>query len=93
MTHILPLKNIEKKIRQLANAFKKETDEYVIQDDQNQPIAVVLPLERYASYQDYLRQREKDFAIFDTIDKKMSAYDPDFIDNQIEKAMADTTKP
>ena len=93
MTHILPLKDIEKKIRQLTNFFQQETDEYVIQDDQNQPIAVVLPLESYASYQEYLRQREKDFTIFDTIDKKMSAYDPDFIDNQIEQAIADTAKP
>ncbi|MCZ6634435.1 MAG: hypothetical protein O7G87_13605 [bacterium] len=49
----------------------------------------MLPIERYESYQAYLRQREADFAIFDKVDEDLKGYDPDFLDAQVEKAIGE----
>ena len=77
------------KLRQLISSSSGKKEDCVIQDEQDRAVAVVLPIERYESYQAYLRQREKDFAIFDVIDEKMKDYDPDFIESQVEQAVAE----
>ena len=77
------------KLRQLISSSSGKKEDCVIQDEQDRAVAVVLPIERYESYQAYLRQREKDFAIFDVIDEKMKGYDPDFIESQVEQAVAE----
>ena len=77
------------KLRQLISSSSGKKEDCVIQDEQDRAVAVVLPIERYESYQAYLRQREKDFAIFDVIDEKMKDYDPAFIESQVEQAVAE----
>lgn len=89
MSQTMKLKDTGGKFRRLIESFSQKKEACVIQDDQNQPVAVVLPIERYESYRAYQRQREADFSVFDRIDKKMKDYDPDFIDAQIDKAVAE----
>ncbi len=47
----------------------------------------MMPIERYESYQAYLKQKEKNFAILDTVAEDLKNYEPDFIERQIEKAV------
>ena len=87
MSQTMKLKDAGGKFRQLIASFQNKKEACVIQDEKDRPVAVVLPIERYESYQAYQRQRETDFAVFDRVDEKMKDYDPDFIDAQIEKAV------
>ena len=89
MSQVLNLERSDRKLRRLIESFREKQEECVIQDEQERPVAVLLPIDRYESYQAYLRQREKDFAVFDRIDAKMKDYDPDFIEAQVEKAVAE----
>lgn len=87
MSQVLSLEEADRKLRRLIESFREKQEECVIQDEQERPVAVVLPIERYESYRANLRQREEDFTIFDRIDAKMKGHDPDFIELQIEKAV------
>ena len=87
MSQILKLQDTDSKFRQLVESFREKKEECIVRDEQDQPVAVVLPIENYESYQAYQRERERDFAIFDEVDERMKDYDPDFIESQIEKAV------
>lgn len=87
MSQVMKLQDVASKFSDLVESFRQKKDECIVQDEQDRPVAVVLPFERYENYQAYLNQRERDFAIFDEIDEKMKGYDPDFIEAQIEKAV------
>jgi len=89
MSQVFNLEKSDRKLRRLIESFREKQEECVIQDEQERPVAVVLPIDRYESYRAYLRQREEDFAVFDRIDAKMKGYDPDFIEAQIEKAVTE----
>lgn len=89
MAQILKLKDASAPWRKLITSLRTKPQEGIVKDEEDQTVAVVLPVERYASYRTYLRQREEDFAIFDEIDGKMKGFDPDFIEAQIEKAVAE----
>ena len=88
MSQVLKWRDTGSRLRQLIDSFRVKKEECVIQDEQDRPVAVVLPIERYESYQACQQQREEDFAIY-IIDDKMKDYAPDFIDAQIEKAVAE----
>lgn len=89
MAQILKLKDASAPWRKLIASLRTKPQEGIVKDEADQTVAVVLPIERYETYQAYLRQREEDFAIFDEIDEKMKDFDPDFIEAQIEKAVAE----
>ena len=87
MAQLVQLQNSDKSLRRMVETCRNQNEECVIQDNQNQPVAVMMPIERYESYQAYLKQKEKNFAILDTVAEDLKNYDPDFIENQIEKAV------
>lgn len=89
MAQILKLKDASAPWRKLITALRTEPQEGIVKDEKDQTVAVVLPVERYESYQAYLRQREEDFAVLDGIDEDLKGYDPDFIEAQIEKALVE----
>jgi len=89
MSQVLSLEKADRKLRRLIESFREQQEECVIQDEQERPVAVVLPIDRYESYRAYLRQRKEDFTVFDRIDVKMKGHGPDFIEVQIEKAVAE----
>lgn len=89
MAQILKLKDASAPWRKLIASLRTKPQEGIVKDEKDQIVAVVLPIERYESYQAYLRQREEDFAVLDEVDKDLKDYDPDFIEAQIEKAVAE----
>ena len=86
MTQMIQLQNSDETLRRMVETCRNQNEECVIQDNQNRPVAV-MPIERYESYQAYLKQKKKNFAIFDTVAEDLKNYDPDFIENRIEKAV------
>ena len=87
MAQMIQLQNSDETLRRMVETCRNQNEECVIQDNQNRPVAVMMPIERYESYQAYLKQREKNFAILDTVAEDLKNYEPDFIENQIEKAV------
>lgn len=87
MAQTMQLKNTDTTLRQLVDSVQDQQEACVIQDDQKQPVAVMLSYERYASFQAYLKRRTENFAILDRIADKTKDFDDDFIDGQIEKAL------
>ena len=87
MAQLVQLQNSDKSLRRMVETCRNQNEECVIQDNQNRPVAVMMPIERYESYQAYLKQRQKNFAILDTVAEDLKNYEPDFIENQIEKAV------
>jgi hypothetical protein len=55
-----------------------------VRDEQDQPVAVVLPMEMYESLQG---QREKDFAVFDEVDETLKGCDPEELQARIDQAV------
>jgi hypothetical protein len=84
MAQTLKLKDTDRPIRDFFNAYRTATEECVIQDDDNQPVAVVLPMELYRLYQD---EWEKDFAVVDRIREKTKGFDPAEIQTRIDQAV------
>ena len=87
MTQMIQLQNSDETLRRMVETCRNQNEECVIQDNQNRSVAVMMPIERYESYQAYLKQKEKNFAILDTVAEELKNYEPDFIENQIEKAV------
>ena len=87
MAQMIQLQNSDKALRRMVETCRNQNEECVIQDNQNRPVAVMMPIERYKSYQAYLKQKEKNFAILDTVAEDLKNYEPDFIESQIEKAV------
>lgn len=87
MAQMIQLQNSDEALRRMVETCRNQNEECVIQDNQNRPVAVMMPIERYKSYQAYLKQKEKNFAILDTVAEDLKNYEPDFIENQIEKAV------
>ena len=87
MAQMIQLQNSDKTLRRMVETCRNQNEECVIQDNQNRPVAVMMPIERYESYQAYLKQKKKNFAILDTVAEDLKNYEPDFIESQIEKAV------
>ena len=87
MAQMIQLQNSDKSLRRMVETCRNQNEECVIQDNQNRPVAVMMPIERYESYQAYLKQKKKNFAILDTVAEDLKHYEPDFIERQIEKAV------
>ena len=86
MSQILNLKDGGSKFRQMIQSIKGSNETCEVTDESGQTVAVVLPVERYESYQAYLRQREEDFAVFDDVAEAFKDVDPDDLQTQINQA-------
>ena len=87
MAQMIQLQNSDETLRRMVETCRNQNEECVIQDNQNRPVAVMMPIESYESSQAYLKQKEKNFAILDTVAEDLKNYEPDFIERQIEKAV------
>lgn len=87
MAQTIKLKDADRTLRNLIASFSGKSEECVIQNEDNQAVAVVLPARQYASYQAYLKQREEDFAVLDEIAETMKQYDPEEIQAGIDQAV------
>lgn len=87
MAQMIQLQNSDETLRRMVETCRNQNEECVIQDNQNRPVAVMMPIERYESYQAYLKQKEKNFAILDTVAEDLKNDKPDFIERQIENAV------
>ena len=67
MAQMIQLQNSDEALRRMVEVCRNQNEECVIQDNQNRPVAVMMPIERYESYQAYLKQRQKNFAILDAV--------------------------
>lgn len=84
MAQSLKLKDTDRPIRDFFNAYRTTNEECVIQDDDNQPVAVVLPMELYRLYQ---AEWEKDFAVVDRIREKTKGFDPEEVQARVDQAV------
>ena len=87
MTQILKLKDASPPWRRLISELGAKSQESIIKDDNDQTVAVILPIERYESYQAYLRQREADFAVFDDVAEAFREVDSDELQARIDQAV------
>ena len=87
MAQILKLKDASVPWRKLIDAFREKPEEGVVQDENDQVVAVVVPPQQYTSYQNYLRQREEDFTVFDEVAENMKQYDPEEIQDRVDQAV------
>ena len=86
MSQILKLQDTDNSFRRLVESSRQNREECFVQDEQGDPVAVVVPMELYRLYQ---QEWEEDFAVVDGIRERMKDYDPEFVDGQIAKAIAE----
>ena len=82
---VLSLKDSGSKFRQIVQSLCSADEACEIKNDQGQTVAVLLPTERYASYQTYLRQKAEDFAVFDRLAEAFK--DADNLQARIDRAV------
>ena len=87
MPQTLKLRDANVNVREFINTCRTSNEEYVIQDEDDQTVAALLPANQYASYQTYVRRREQNFAVIDRIREKMKGFDPDEIQARIDQAV------
>ncbi len=87
MSQVLNLKEVGDRLRQLVQSLRSSNEECEIKDEEGQTVAVVLPAERYESYQVYLRQREQDFAVFDEVDEALKDFGPEELQARVDQAV------
>ncbi len=86
MSQTLKLRDADRKVRELIDACRTANEECLIQDEDDQTVAVVVPKELYQLYQ---QEWESDFAAVDRIREKMNTYDSDEIQARIDQAVED----
>ncbi len=89
MSRVLNLKEVDNRLQKLVQSLRSSNEECEVKDERGDTVAVVLPVERYESYQAHQRRREANFAILDKVAEDLKDYDPDFIEGLIEKAEAE----
>lgn len=84
MPRTLKLRDADINVREFINACRAANEEYVVQDDDDETVAVVVPKDMYQLYQ---QEWEKKFAVVDRIREKMKGFDPDEIQARIDLAV------
>ena len=87
MSQTLKLRDADINVREFINACRTANEEYVIQDDDDETVAVMMPADQYEAFRSYQRRREQNFAILDRIAAKTKDLDPDVIESKIEQAV------
>ena len=86
MSQSMNLNDGGSKFSQIVQSLSASKEACEIKNNQGQTVAIVLPVERYESYQAYLRQREKDFAVIDRVAGAFEDLDPDELQLRINQA-------
>ena len=84
MSKILKLKDAGQSWRKLIETFRDEPQEGIVQDEDNQAVAVVLPMELYQLYQ---QERAKDFAVFQDVREDLKGYSDEQLQTRIDQAV------
>ena len=84
MTDILKLKDPITKWRTFLAQFRTNPQPTIIQDDDNQEVGVVLPMEYYRLLD---KEWKAGFKGVEEIRARMQKYDPDYIQQQIDNAV------
>ena len=87
MTATLKLRDADRKVREFFDARRSSGEECLVQDENNETVAAVLPAKQYQTYQQYLRRREQNFAVLDRIAAKTKELDPNEIERKITQAV------
>ena len=87
MAQILKLKDASAPWRKLIETFRDKPQEGVVQDEDNQAVAVVLPMKLYQLYQ---QERAKDFSVLHDIAEDLKDYSPEEIEARIQQAVAES---
>lgn len=90
MAQVLKLKDAGKRWQEAIDTLRQKPQEGVVRDEQDQPVAVVLPMELYENLQ---RERKADFAIFDEVDEALKNYSPEELQARIDQAVEEVKKP
>jgi hypothetical protein len=84
MTQILKLKDAGSRWRQLLNGLRQRSEKAIIEDEENRPVAIVVPVELYRRYE---AEREADFAVFHEVKEALKDYDPEELQARIDQAV------
>ena len=87
MSPVLNLRDSDSKFRQLIQSLCSTDEACEVKNDRGQTVAVLLPEERYASYQTYMRQKAENFAVFDRVAEAFK--DVDELSAKIDQAVAE----
>ncbi len=87
MSPVLNLRDSDSKFRQLIQSLCSTDEACEVKNDRGQTVAVLLPKERYASYQTYMRQKAENFAVFDRVAEAFK--DVDELSAKIDQAVAE----
>lgn len=86
MAEILKLQDAGSTWRQFITGLRTKPRKAIIKDEHDRNIGVVLPMEEYLLYE---REWEKDFALVDRIREKMKDCNPEYVEQQIGRAVAE----
>ena len=87
VSQTIKIQDADSTFRQVVQSLRDKKEECVIQDEADRPVAVVLPIERYESYQAYRREREADFAVFDEVAEAFKDVNPEELQARIDQAV------
>jgi hypothetical protein len=86
MAQILKLKDASAPWRKLIDAFREDPQEGVVQDENDETVAVILPRPLYQLYQ---QQRAKDFEVFKDVRKDLQDYSDEELQERIDLSIAE----
>ena len=86
MAQILKLKDAGSTWQRLIGVLRRDAEKAVIEDDDNRPVAVVVPLDLYQRYE---TEREQDFAVFAEVREALKDYDPKELQTRIDQAVGE----
>lgn len=91
MAETVKLRDTDQKVREFFNARRASDEECVVEDENTETVAAVLPAKRYQGYQEYLRQRAADFAVFDDVAQAFRDVDPEELQARINQAVEEVS--
>ena len=86
MAEILKLQDAGSSWRQFITGLRTKPRKAIIKDEHDRNIGVVLPMEEFLLYE---QEWEKDFAPVDRIREKMKDCNPEYVEQQIGRAVAE----
>ena len=84
MAQILKLREAGSTWQRLIDVLRRDAEKAVIEDDDNRPVAVVVPI---GLFQRYESERERDFAVFAEVREALRDYDPEELQARVDQAV------
>lgn len=84
MAQILKLKDASSSWQRLIGVLRRGPEKAIIEDDDNRPVAVVVPVDLFQRYE---TERERDFAVFAEVREALKDYDPVELQARVDQAV------